>query len=59
MPGGFTPHLIADSALSREPFTPSQLGLGDVVTYVAFLFHPVPSTIFSIALVMLEVATPR
>jgi len=32
---------------------------GDVVTYVAFLFHPVPSTIFSIALVMLEVATPR
>ena len=32
---------------------------GDVVTYVAFLFHPVPSTIFSIALVMLEKATPR
>jgi hypothetical protein len=32
---------------------------GDVVTYVAFLFPPVPSTIFSIALVMVEVATPR
>jgi hypothetical protein len=29
---------------------------GDVVTYVAFLFLPVPSTIFLIALVMLEVA---
>jgi len=33
--------------------------LGDVVTYVAFLFLPVPPTTFSIALVMLEVATPR
>ncbi|KPK98336.1 MAG: hypothetical protein AMJ90_09895 [candidate division Zixibacteria bacterium SM23_73_2] len=30
---------------------------GDVVTYVAFFFHPMPS--FSIAIMMLEVATPR
>ncbi|MFX0116647.1 MAG: hypothetical protein ACFFB3_19010 [Candidatus Hodarchaeota archaeon] len=30
---------------------------GDVVTYGAFLFLPVPSTILSIALVMLEVKT--
>jgi len=34
-------------------------GFGDVVTYVAFLFHPVLSSIFSIAIVILEVATPR
>jgi hypothetical protein len=33
--------------------------IGDVVTYVAFFFHPVPSTIFSIALVILKVVTPR
>ena len=33
--------------------------LRDVVTYVAFLFHPVLSSVFSIAIVMLEVATPR
>jgi hypothetical protein len=32
---------------------------GNVVTYVAFLFRPVASTILSITLVMLEVATPR
>ena len=34
-------------------------GFGDVVIYVALLFHHVPSTIFSIALVILEVATRR
>jgi hypothetical protein len=34
-------------------------GIGNIVTYVAFFFHPVSSTIFTIALVMLEVATPR
>jgi len=32
--------------------------LGDIVTCIAFLLHPVPSTIFLIAIVMLEVATP-
>ena len=31
----------------------------NVVTYVAFLFQPLPSTIFSIDLLMLEMATPR
>lgn len=39
-------------------FTLRSENIGEVVTYVAFFFQPVPSTILSIALVILKVATP-
>jgi hypothetical protein len=57
---------LANSEMAlRQNIKISQLRLGsdrrfgDVVTYIAFLFHPVLSSIFSIAIVMLEVAIPR
>jgi hypothetical protein len=51
--------LDKDSSRGKEYEQGKAIRLRDVVTYLAFLFHPVPSTIFSIAPVMLEVANPR